>query len=330
MSSIELTPNQVEYLAWRVMARLLRDVADGVAIADLHPGDGQYDCLSLMTPEPEIVVMLNRKGTSAASGEELVSGIWERAALGTEEETALYILSELAIPVDEGSAKRNQSLIETCDRIAHWIRSGSKGQGQAICCWTDTNYGAGPALGLLSQVNIPESWKNFDPPYRGSDWSANIYALTFADEKLGHKVVGLINMKTGDAIYSDGSEWADWRSRRSALSRIISTDKAAKHRGKIMELISIPVPPEAQKAFRKINQFNGYEVFGEDLEKIAMSVTKQWYEEETLPADLNLIKGTLFLFSRKSHFIDGFPSEEDLPFLRALANAIDAEEKKPN
>jgi hypothetical protein len=326
MSPVKLTPNQVEYLSWRIMARLLRDIADGVAIADLHPGDGQYDCLSLMTSEPEIVVMLNRKGTSAASGDEVISNIWERAALGTEEETALHILSELAIPVDESSAKRNQSLIETSDRIAHWIRSGSKGQGKAICCWSDTSYGSGPALGLLSQVNIPDSWKTIDPPYRGTDWAANIYALTLEDEKLGNKVVGLVNMKSGDAIYPDGSDWADWRSKRSALPRIIRTDNPA-NRGKVIGLISIPVPPEAQKAFRKINQFNGYEAFGEDLEKITISVTKQWYEDGTLPSDINLIKGTLFLYSRKSHFIDGFPSEEDVPFLQALAAAIDAEEK---
>jgi hypothetical protein len=65
MAEKMLTPNQIEYLSWRVMAQILERIDGELFIADLHPGGGQYDCLSLVTSAPEIVLMLNRNGTSA-------------------------------------------------------------------------------------------------------------------------------------------------------------------------------------------------------------------------------------------------------------------------
>ena len=41
------------------MAGLLERIDGEFFLADLHPGAGQYDCLSLVTSAPEIVLMLN-------------------------------------------------------------------------------------------------------------------------------------------------------------------------------------------------------------------------------------------------------------------------------
>ena len=101
MAENELTPNEIEYLSWGVMAEILERIDGDVVIADLQPGGGQYDCLSLVTSSPEILLMLNRNGTSASSGDEIVHHIWERAAINDEQEAALYILSELGLYVDE-------------------------------------------------------------------------------------------------------------------------------------------------------------------------------------------------------------------------------------
>ena len=203
------------------MAQILERIDGDLVIADLHPGGGQYDCLSLVTVEPEIVLMLNRNGTSAKGDSGIVHGIWERAAIEDTVEAALYILSELGLFVDEDAEKRNKDLIVTCNRIAYWVRSRSKGLGKARCCWVDGAYGVGPAHNLLEQVRIPDSWKAMDAPYRGSDWSALIYVMTLPDERTDDKVVGLVNMKTGEAILADGSKWEEWSGPIPALQRIV-------------------------------------------------------------------------------------------------------------
>ena len=324
MAENQLTPNQIEYLSWGVMAEILERIDGDVVIADLQPGGGQYDCLSLVTSSPEILLMLNRNGTSASSGDEIVHDIWERAAINDEQEAALYILSELGLFVDEDAEEKNKELIKTCKRIAYWVRSRSKGLGKAQCCWIDGNYGVGPANDLLSQVNIPDSWKALDAPYNGSDWSALIYAMTLPDEKTGDKVVGLVNMKTGEAINPDGSPWVEWNKPIPPMRRIVPTDKTIGGAPKTaIQLPNIEPHPDALAAFRKVANFDGYKVLGEDLAPIANAIIEQWYEDKTLPTDKDQLKGTLFYIWRQSRFIDGFPDKDDVPFLQALVAAIE-------
>lgn len=324
MAENELTPNQIEYLSWGVMAEILERIDGDVVIADLQPGGGQYDCLSLVTSSPEILLMLNRNGTSASSGDEIVHDIWERAAINDQQEAALYILSELGLYVDEDAEEKNKELITTCKRIAYWVRSRSKGLGKAQCCWIDGNYGVGPANNLFSQVKIPDSWKALDAPYNGSDWSALIYAMTLPDEKTGDKVVGLVNMKTGEAINPDGSPWVEWNKPIPPMRRIVPTDKTIGGAPKTaIQLPNIEPHPDGIAAFRKVANFDGYKVLGEDLAPIANAIIEQWYEDKTLPTDKDQLKGTLFYLWRQSRFIDGFPDRDDVPFLQALVAAIE-------
>jgi hypothetical protein len=324
MAENQLTPNEIEYLSWGVMAEILERIDGDVVIADLQPGGGQYDCLSLVSSSPEILLMLNRNGTSARSGDEIVHDIWERAAINDEQEAALYILSELGLYVDEDAEEKNKELIKTCKRIAYWVRSQSKGLGKAQCCWIDGNYGVGPDNNLLSQVKIPDSWKALGAPYKGSDWSALIYAMTLPDEKIGDKVIGLVNMKTGEAINVDGSPWTEWNKPIPPMRRIVPTDKTIGGAPKTaIQLPNIEPHPDGIAAFRKVATFDGYKVLGEDLAPIANSIIEQWYEDKTLPTDKDQLKGTLFYLWRQSRFIDGFPDDDDVPFLQALVAAIE-------
>ena len=327
MADKELTPNQIEYLSWRVMAHILERIDGDLVIADLQPGGGQYDCLSLVTVEPDIVLMLNRNGTSATGGGESIHGIWERAAIEDTDEAALYILSELGLYVDEGAEKRNKDLIVTCNRIAYWVRKLSKGLGKARCCWVDGAYGVGPAHSLLDQVRIPDSWKAMDAPYRGSDWSALIYAMTLPDdERMNDKVVGLVNMKTGEAVLADGSKWEEWSGPMHPLRRIVPTDRHIG--GERKGFIELPTPhPDGVAALRTLKNFDGYQVLGEELTFIAHAIEEQWYEDKSLPTDLDQLKGALFFMNRKMHFVDGYPDKDDVPFLEALVRAIAAGEK---
>jgi hypothetical protein len=329
MEKGKLTPNQIEYLSWAIMAEVLKIIAEEVVLADLHLGDGQYDCLSLVTYDQDVVLMLNRNGTSAAGpGDRSISGIWERAALKGIGETALFILNELGISINKNAAARNKELITTCRRIAYWVYSRSKGLGKAQCCWVDSTYGAGPAGGLLEQVTIPQVWTDFDGPYRGSDWSAHLYALTVPDQTLGDKVVGLVHMERGEAVLADGSKWEEWTAPIPVMRRIVPTNQ---HIGgepkKIISLPFIAPHPDGVAAFRTLKNFNGYKVLGEDLAPIANAIAKQWYEDKSLPNDVDQLKGALFYESRRAKFIDGFPGEVDVPYLQALVAAIEAGEK---
>jgi hypothetical protein len=177
---------------------------------------------------------------------------------------------------------------------------------------------------LLSQVKIPDSWKSLDAPYNGSDWSALIYAMTLPDEKTDYKVVGLVNMKTGEAINADGSPWTEWNKPIPPMRRIVPTDKTIGGAPKTaIQLPNIEPHPDGIAAFRKVATFDGYKVLGEDLAPIANAIIEQWYEDKTLPTDKDQLKGTLFYLWRQSRFIDGFPDDDDIPFLQALVAAIE-------
>jgi hypothetical protein len=177
---------------------------------------------------------------------------------------------------------------------------------------------------LLSQVKIPDSWKALDAPYNGSDWSAMIYAMTLPDEKTGDIVVGLVNMKTGEAINADGSPWIEWHKPIPPMRRIVPTDKTIGGAPKTaIQLPNIEPHPDGITAFRKVANFDGYKVLGEDLAPIAHAIIEQWYEDKSLPTDKDQLKGTLFYLWRQSRFIDGFPDDDDVPFLQALVAAIE-------
>ena len=80
-------------------------------------------------------------------------------------------------------------------------------------------------------------------------------------------------------------------------------------------------------AIRTLKNFDGYQVLGEELTFIAHAIEEQWYEDKSLPTDLDQLKGALFFMNRKMHFVDGYPDKGDVPFLEALVRAIAAGEK---
>lgn len=205
MPNQNFSENQIEYLSWNLMASLLGFISEDVCIGDLHPGGGQYDCLSLISKAPAPILMLNRNGTSASSGNNLVHGIWDRAEKQGYRDTALHILNTVQAPMDEMNESRRVDLILSCRRIARWVKIESNGLGKATCCWVDDPSFVGPSNYFLDQVAIPESWKVDYGPYSPSNWTAWLYALS-----IDEKVQGLVNMRTGEAIVGNGEIWTYW------------------------------------------------------------------------------------------------------------------------
>ena len=319
MASTEITDHQKEFLAWKIMAEALRFVDADLVFADLHPGGGQYDCLSLISRESEIVLMLNRAGSSAAGKTGHVENIWESVLEEGVYSTTVRILAELGIGMynKNDRASEDSGQVIACELISRWVHSQSKKiLGKAICCWIDDTYYVGQAKSLLDQVEIPQSWKALEPPYNGTDWSAWLFALTMED-----KVVGMVNMKTGEAINSDGSPKKNWH---------VNSVPAKKKVMKKPEVISFPeeVPSaEVLSYFRKVGRFDGYKVFGENLASVAESVSEHWRKTGDLPRDIEQIKGALFFEWRRTHHTGQYPEGEDLRFIQLLATEIDKQPK---
>jgi hypothetical protein len=307
----ELTPNEIEYLSWRLMSRALEFLDLDLHLADLHPGGGQYDCLSLITKNSQIFLMLNRNGTSAATNTGVVHGIWESASKNGSRSTIMDAFTELDIDMLDAPSE-NATLILTCERMARWIRHQSKRKGSAICCWIDDTYDVGPYKTLLSQVMIPGLWTTQDPPRDDTDWSAWLYALT-----IDEKVVGLVNMKTGDATNPDGTPMTEWYEKKFPISA-----KKIKKVKSIPQPIEIPTE-EVLNIWSNVGLFNGYTVFGDELASIAASVAEDWFNTGRLPEDIEKIKGALFFEFRRAHHTGQHPEGKNLLFVKALGQAID-------
>ena len=311
MAEDELTPNEIEYLSWKLMSRALEFLDLDLHLADLHPGGGQYDCLSLITNDGDIFLMLNRNGTSAASNDGIVHDIWENASKNGARSTIMDTFTELDILMHD-VAKENAALILTCKRMVRWIRHQSSKKGSAICCWLDDAYFVGPSKNLLSQVMIPGSWNTQDPPRESTDWSAWLYALT-----IDEKVIGLVNMKTGDAVNPDGTPMAQWYEEKFPVAA-----KKIKKVEPFSQPIEMPTE-EVLKIFRKVSTFNGYNVFGDELASIATSVAEDWSNTGEFPEDIEKIKGALFFEFRRTHHTGQYPEGNDLLYVKALGQAID-------
>ena len=67
--SRKMTMNQqeIEIASWRMVTELHRRHPSAFSIIEMHPGGGQYDCLSLLTPEGTILALLNRAGSFQAA-----------------------------------------------------------------------------------------------------------------------------------------------------------------------------------------------------------------------------------------------------------------------
>ena len=316
MTQEPLTSSEIYSLSWLLMGEIIKSIPGDICIADLHPGDGTYDCLSVIDAHEGTVLMMNREGSSAMCAGEIISDIWERAASKGPLECAFHILSESNLGVDTEPAPGRIELQDTCRRVARWLRQNSKANDvRAVCLWLDHPQFVGPAESLIAKVIIPDKWKEMASPYPGADWQGWIYAMV-----VGDTVHGIVHMKSGEALLPDGSRWDAWYEKLAAVSLVRPRGKSTN------KVFSMPVTlphPDAQKYFSKVGKFDGYQVLGKELPFIAKAVTEHWYETGELPTELEQLKGTLFYAWRSSRFIDGFPDDGDMPFLKALADAID-------
>jgi len=79
---------------------------------------------------------------------------------------------------------------------------------------------------------------------------------------------------------------------------------------------------ELKEIFSKIEGYNGYKDFDGDLGTFANTVAAEWAVSQRLPESTSDIKSCLFYEFRRSRFVEGYPSLGDMPYLKALREAL--------
>ena len=84
------------------------------------------------------------------------------------------------------------------------------------------------------------------------------------------------------------------------------------------------LPERWYSYFEFAHGFDGYLAFPDNLGEIANKVSSDWYENQILPEDPQVLRSCLFYEARRSRFVDGFPQESDMGYLDALFEKINA------
>jgi len=204
MNQVDLGPRSKEALSWMVIAEVLKLAAGTLRIAVLHPGGGLYDTLSLVTPDGDIALHVNRNGVNALASDQLVEGIWD-TAVNNPRLAALRIMDEGDLPAEYEPNAEHAFLSKIATNIANYLTLNLNKGAYADWGWVDSTYGVGPNLEHLELFSIPNAWKELPPAFIGTEWHSNIYLL-FNERN----PIAAINMRTGEAVDSLGEAWDRW------------------------------------------------------------------------------------------------------------------------
>ena len=202
---LDLGSKSREILSWMVLSELLKIVSEDCFIGVLHPGDGQYDCLSLISPRLSAFLYLNREGTSCLAGGQVISNIWSRAAISPRE-CCLFIVSEaeMAVEYPEDISSDRQIMVDTSIKIASLLNEKYSSNLKAIWGWSDSPYESQPC-NLLTEFDIPEEWKDVSGPSETISWQGWLFCITQDNEPYI-----CVNMRTGKSIDCKGKNWDQW------------------------------------------------------------------------------------------------------------------------
>lgn len=203
MASMELEFRAKAYLSWTIAIVLVANIDEDVFVAELHPGDGQYDCLTLINRDSNSLVLINRNGKSVSVNDVSISGVFGRAAVDPYE-AGMYVLSRSEFPVKLDVPQERVTTLQAMTNIANWLNLNIGKNSEAICAWFDGNYGAGPSA-KLDRFKVPADWQSQEPPYPGSGWQGWLWILQIDDEP-----IALVNLQSGEAFAPDGTEWKSW------------------------------------------------------------------------------------------------------------------------
>ena len=173
----ELNFQEKEVLSWKLISEIILLVDSPVGIAVLHPGGGQYDTLSLVTRNAEVILGLNRNGSSALINNHSVGDIWKIA--NDDLEVAISKIVEVGkLNPAASPLGKNLSISNFAREIAMHLEKYADSGATAEWGWVDSSYGSGPNHEVLEKFSIPLMWKSIEPMIPGTGWQSNIFVLT--------------------------------------------------------------------------------------------------------------------------------------------------------
>lgn len=191
----ELSFQIKEILSWATSAYLLRAIEQPLRVLETHPGDGMYDCLTLMTPQGQSVISMNRNGQSALVGDEVISGIWALAGQTPGQgprdlATRLLEASDLDLNLEQSPSGTAMAAAT----IANWLNLNRDHRTRAVPIWQYDGIGGDvEVVSLLDGFGDIDGWLRQPTALQGLTSSSWLVALVLDDLP-----VGLVNTRTGD------------------------------------------------------------------------------------------------------------------------------------
>ena len=178
---LDLEFQEKELLSWRVIAEMLLYIEQPVGIAVLHPGGGQYDTLSLVSRENEVLLSLNRNGSSALIKNQMVGDFWEISSKNLDE--AISLLAKVGgLNQSFKQNINNSSLLINISKIVDYLENNLDSQESVVWGWTDSPHGSGPNHGVLQSFSFPETWKTIEPLISSTGWESNVFIFLKAED----------------------------------------------------------------------------------------------------------------------------------------------------
>ena len=190
----EITFRQKVQLSWRLLARMASQIEVEVAPAILHPGGGQYDCLSLVDDDGVPRIQMNRNGESTDLNGSLFRDTWVKATKNLAQ-TALKIAGKSGLPMSTPAESPNRILSASAQLIDFHLDDPT---AEVHWMWFDGDGESGPADGALGDFSIPEHWSTFVPANRYVGWQAWLWLVSYDG-----RPSSLINVSSGEVVYAD-------------------------------------------------------------------------------------------------------------------------------
>ncbi|MDO8309023.1 MAG: hypothetical protein Q7V58_11775 [Actinomycetota bacterium] len=184
-----------ERLSWATAAHVLAMSEQPLRVVELHPMSGEYDCLSLVTPDGRVLIHMNRNGEAALAGDRVVSPIWETAQDATEGSAVLALQLMDAAGIPRVDRPQLTEVARSAALIAGWLVEHADRRTRVQPAWPEpTPYGTdAPDHKLLAQFDGIADWVAERPPAGGLDRLGRLFALV-----LDERPVAMVNTTTGE------------------------------------------------------------------------------------------------------------------------------------
>lgn len=188
--------NKTELLSWKVITEVLLLVDTPVGIAVLHPDGGQYDTLCLITRNAEVILSLNRHGSSAIIKNQSVGSIWEIANADLQAAISKIVDAGKLKP-RESPLGKNLFISNLARKIATHLEENLDASASVEWGWVASPDMSEPNQEILKKFSIPDMWKRIGSLIPGAGWQSNIFVL-----KKNEMPYGAVNMVLTDWMLS--------------------------------------------------------------------------------------------------------------------------------